>query len=167
MISPVKGICVDCKEFSDEMGLKASVRWLSKKKPPLCNYHNILRKKKNKKRVSVKRTVLKPRRATGERQVFQAMWDKDEIKLSYVTGVPLHDQKDGRAYYFSHVLPKGKYPKFRLNPDNIVYMTLSEHGLWENWQFKIKADPALMSKWAHVFELQEKLLKQYHDAFDG
>jgi hypothetical protein len=99
------------------------------------------------------------RKTTGEKDFFESLWNSDKAKVSALTGLPLSDQNDARAHFFAHILPKGKYPKFRLNPDNIMYLELEEHYKWDFERFKCLIDPA----WAHIIELENKLKKQYDE----
>ena len=87
--------------------------------------------------------------------MFREIWD-ERPRVSFVTGKNL-PTIEAYAWYFSHVLPKGKYPELRLVKKNVVFMTLEEHELWENHQYKLKDDPA----WDHVFKLKEELLNDY------
>lgn len=56
------------------------------------------------------------------------------------------------AYYFSHVLSKGAYPELKFFKDNVVFMTLSEHQLWE---FKAQSD--LPPSFDKIKDLAQKL----------
>lgn len=124
----------------------------------------------SKTRTKVKATKSKPkkkyvykRKATGELDLFRRIWDaaidkcepENACPISYVYALPLG--REGLSWYFSHVLPKGRYPEARLDPENIVLKTLEEHELWENHQYKLIDDP----KWRHVFKLKHKLLLKY------
>lgn len=81
-------------------------------------------------------------------------WEREHV--SFVTG--FHLGEEPFTYFFSHVLPKSTYPRFKKNPDNVVFMTLEEHVRWEHHKSMIIDDP----KWKHVFELEAKLKEQYH-----
>jgi len=106
-----------------------------------------------------KKTFTYKRKATGEKELFQRIWEVggtgEDKQVSFVSGVQLGT--DGRSWHFSHVLPKGRYPEARLDEENIVLKTLEEHELWENHQYKLINDP----KWHHVFKLKHKLLLKY------
>lgn len=60
--------------------------------------------------------------------MFRDKW-LNEPHVSFVSGQPIYDDVRSMA----HVLPKGlnKYPHFRLNPANVVFLTPFEHGLWD------------------------------------
>ena len=44
-----------------------------------------------------------------------------------LTGRPI-TVEDARSYQFAHILPKGMFPEYRLNPDNIVLVdSIEQH----------------------------------------
>lgn len=89
-------------------------------------------------------TVRKP---TGERPLFIALWAKCGGK-SEVSGEPLHPPEH-HLFHFqgSHLLPKGTYPDYRLDPRNLVMMTPDEHEHWHRTpRGLLLADP----KWAPI-----------------
>jgi hypothetical protein len=94
----------------------------------------------------------------SEKDVFFKIWSESN-KTSFVTGKILSDPINARAWYFSHVLAKGKakYPMFKYYAKNIVLKEFAEHETWEYKQSTIIDNP----KWKHVFELKEELLKEY------
>lgn len=98
--------------------------------------------------------------ATGELKVFMEIWGslEPEDRVSFVTGFPLEDQHEPRAFYFSHILGKGAYPKFRLYKKNIVFMSYREHHLWDHAKHMVKDNPL----WKKVFELEEELKREYN-----
>lgn len=61
------------------------------------------------------------------------------------------------AHYFSHVLPRSTYPQAKMADDNIVFMTLDEHILWENHKHRIIDNPM----WLKVFQLESELKEKY------
>ena len=102
--------------------------------------------------------------ASGEANMFVEIWEatEPEDRNSFVTGFALEDQHEMRTFYFSHVLGKGAYPKFRLNKENIVFMSLREHHLWDHARWQIRSNPL----WKKVFELEEKLKEDYYAKMD-
>lgn len=100
---------------------------------------------------------------TGEAPVFKEIWDSTphDCRRSFVTGLLLPDVFDMRTFYFSHILSKakGKYPMFKLYPDNIVFMTFDEHQLWEYKKYTIKDS----LNWEHVFKLETDLKLEYDE----
>ena len=144
-LKPTKGDCDQCQESNVWIGKNSgsSGSW--------CLSCLSSRKERPKK----KSTLNKVRKPTGEKALFEALWNTRN-RRSYVTGRPLGNE--ARVHFFSHILPKGAYPKFRLFDRNIQFMTLEEHTMWENYKYKIKDDP----KWKHVFELEQELKELYH-----
>ena len=44
-----------------------------------------------------------------------------------LTGCPI-TVEDARSYQFAHILPKGMFPEYRLNPDNIILVdSIEQH----------------------------------------
>jgi len=154
-----KGICNECAIECDILGVDPPERWIVNKSKNLCKFHKMVKSTKFQK--TIRRASLKKhfKKATGEGILFKEIWEavEPEQRVSFVTGLPLPDQHEMRSYYFSHVLTKGSRPELRLVKENIVFMTLEEHQLWETGKHKIKADPKLYALWKHVFELAEKL----------
>jgi hypothetical protein len=60
--------------------------------------------------------------------------------------------------FASHVLSKGAYPGFRLNPKNIVLKTYEQHQAWEFSKHKLRGLP----EWEWVFKLEELLRQEYY-----
>lgn len=148
---PYKGECVDCNVAAQSLGYsRMPEKWILQKNPPRCQYHKDLVKKKN------KPSKAKVRKVTGEGNMFVEIWEERE-HVSFVTGLIL-PTPDPRTYYFSHVLTKGAYPKFRLNKENIVFMTLKEHQIWEFRRHTVKDH----EDWKKVFQLALKLKREYN-----
>lgn len=62
--------------------------------------------------------------ATGEKELFFRIWE-ERPHYCFVTGQWLGHEPDIRM--FAHVLPKGGYPRYRLNPENIVLVKPEVH----------------------------------------
>lgn len=58
------------------------------------------------------------------KDVFMKIWMKRPHK-SEVSGEYLGSE--AMSTYFHHILPKSKYPEFRLDEENIILLTLDEH----------------------------------------
>ena len=118
--------------------------------------------KKQREKASIK-AIKKESGEPKEADVFKEIWEslKPNERKSFVSGKILRDNENARAWYFSHVLPKGKnkYPMFKYYKKNIVLKEFEENQLWENHQYKLKDNPL----WDHVFELKENLLKEYEE----
>ncbi len=67
------------------------------------------------------------------KDVFMKIWMKRPHK-SEVSGEYLG--KEAMSTYFHHILPKSKYPEFRLEEENIILLTLDEHSNVENDMYK-------------------------------
>jgi hypothetical protein len=81
----------------------------------------------NRKKKGIKKTKVKAKKKTGELDLFYCLWEKREkqceccdIHLAYFNVI-----------YFSHILPKGAYPTFRLREDNISIMCEKCHYDWD------------------------------------
>jgi hypothetical protein len=63
----------------------------------------------------------------NQKVLFEFVWATRE-HVSEISGKPLLPRHDYRWHWqFAHVLSKGTYPSFKLNPDNIMLMLLEEH----------------------------------------
>lgn len=96
----------------------------------------------------------KPRKKTGELNLFLEIWSERPHK-SQVSGTPL--QFDVRC--FSHLLSKGAYPSLRLVKENIVLKTPQEHHDYQFNEHKIKDLP----EWKWVFEKKAELKLNYYE----
>jgi len=84
-------------------------------------------------------------------ELFNYIWETRE-HISELSGEPLLNKGAFQWHWqFLHILPKGTYPKYRLNPENIVLGTVKEH---ENQESIPKFQ-----------ELKSKLKRQYYDEF--
>lgn len=71
-------------------------------------------------------------------EMFNWIWDY-RFHVSELSGEPLVEK--GHLYWhwqFLHVLPKGSYPHYKLNSDNILLGTVKEHDTQEH--FKVFQD---------------------------
>lgn len=92
---------------------------------------------------------FKPRKKTGELKIFKEIWNERE-HVSQVSGKHLGEFN---VCFFSHILNKGHYPRFRLDKRNIVLKTTKEHQSWETRRHELKE----LEEWKWVFELRDKL----------
>lgn len=161
------GICCECNDGKEKR--------LAKRNPPLCGYHYAIeqRKKSAEKNKDKPKKAQKPlkkmaltykRKATGELQMFEVIWDNMGMKhKSFISGEEI---KVFNVRNFAHVLPKAqnRYPKFKLNPENVVLLTYDEHFLWDNGsREKLRHLP----EWKKMFELEAELKKQYEELERG
>jgi len=81
-------------------------------------------------REDFKAPTIKPRKTTGELDVFKEIW-AERPHRSEISGRAL-DKYEGTEFFpniFLHILDKKNWPKYRLNKDNIMLGTPWEHML--------------------------------------
>ena len=89
----------------------------------------------------------------NQTEMFNDIWETREHK-SELTGKPLFNKNHYKWHWqFLHVLPKGTYPKYKLNPDNILLALPDEHGNQETYKI-------FQQKKA---ELQREYYKKYYN----
>ncbi len=116
--------------------------------------------KKSKK--PLKRTPLKKvKKATGEKDVFEIVLERlGDIE----TRCFVCDEKIRLITHhnFAHILRKGRYPKARLDPNNIRIMCYKIDGTGCHSKFDFSPRSELKgADWERVFELENILKKQY------
>ena len=76
-----------------------------------------------------------------QKQMFQQIWN-DREHVSEVSGRPLLPQGHPQWHWqFAHVLSKGAFPRYKLNPNNIMLMLPEEHERQEQFDaFQRKKD---------------------------
>ena len=79
---------------------------------------------------------------------FTEIWKKRPHR-SEVSGVYLG--KEPSSAFFHHILPKNKYPKIRMDEENIILLTLDEHA-------DVESD---MYKYDIINQRRTKLLKKH------
>jgi hypothetical protein len=116
----------------------------------------------NKKRLNDRK---EPKKSSGQLDLFYEIWAERE-RVCFVSGQKLTESptKDKGRWVscFSHLLPKGTFPKFMLRKDNIVLLSPKMH---EDWHTKGKSellDGPHGEKWKELFELKAKLSLEYH-----
>jgi hypothetical protein len=116
----------------------------------------------NKKRLNEKK---ESKEGTGELDFFHKIW-AERPHVCEISGRKINERPDldmGRwVSCFSHILPKGSFGRYRLNPENIVLMLPELHHQWHS-----KGRIELISgkygeKWAEVFEKKIELTLRYH-----
>lgn len=102
-----------------------------------------------------KKGLNKSRKPTGELEIFKQIWEErgpySQINQEFLG--------EFNVCFFSHILPKGKYPKFRLNKENIILKSFDQHYNWEHNKRGIINNP----EWKKIFELEEILKIQYKE----
>lgn len=159
-----KGICVEC----------GKERPFGKPSLKLCIYCNKKRLEKRKqiqgkeKQPKIQKMLdsgqikrankTKPpkRKNTGEKELFLQIWE-ERPHVSEISGKSLGNEP--KAIYFFHILGKGAYPAYKLNPDNIILTTEQEHIDWHSMgkDDLIQKEP----KFKKVFEKYETLKSRY------
>jgi 5-methylcytosine-specific restriction endonuclease McrA len=94
---------------------------------------------------------------TSQKELFRKIWREREPECS-VCEEPLYDPP--KSYYFSHVLPKGTYPEFKLFPENIILLCLDCHQKLDHNTHLAKQDRAFDWVFALKEELKVTLLRQ-------
>jgi 5-methylcytosine-specific restriction endonuclease McrA len=120
-----------------------------------CNYE----RKQAKKKAAGKKTgpYKYKREATGEANIFEIVLEKNE-PICYVCKERISLIM---AHNFAHVLPKGRYPKARLDPNNIRILCYKfGQGCHERWDFGVKAE-LTGDGWDRMKALAEELKKEY------
>jgi hypothetical protein len=79
---------------------------------------------------------------------FTEIWKKRPHR-SEISGTYLG--KEASSAFFHHILPKNKYPKIRMDEENIILLTLDEHA-------DVESD---MYKYDIINQRRTKLLKKY------
>jgi hypothetical protein len=84
---------------------------------------------------------------------FKEIWD-ERPHYSEVSGEFLGDEFN--VCFFSHILTKASYPRFRHEKKNILLMSFNEH---QSWEFTDRKDP----KWNEARDLAEELVIEYYN----
>lgn len=139
----VWGKCTEC-------GDEAEKRLVSRKSS-LCLYHfrKVRKGGTGIKPVSEKQQVV----LADDQKMYREIW-RERKHVSEISGKPLGDKL--KPVFFSHILAKGIYPKFRHRKDNIILMTEVEHFTWE---FGDRKHP----NFDLVKERYQKLLEEYNN----
>ena len=103
----------------------------------------------------VKKSYKFKKKATGEKELFLKIWEaRPHFCQICLTPIP-----EATPSNFPHILPKGlnKYPKFKLNEDNILLSCEDCHHKWDNQRYSITTHP----DWTWVFLKEDHLKRQY------
>lgn len=116
----------------------------------------------NAKRLNDRKQSKEP---SGQLAVFEEIWQERE-RICFVSGQKLTEspQKDMSRWVscFSHILPKGSFPKFMLRKDNIVLLTPKMHNDWHTKGKSELLEGQHGDKWKELFEMKAKLSLEYH-----
>lgn len=102
------------------------------------------------------------KKTTGEKDIFEVVLDRYE-------DTPIHCFVCNKKltlithHNFAHILRKGLYPKFRLNPDNIQILCYNIEGTGCHTKFDFNPRSEIIDKpeWKPILELEQKLKKEY------
>lgn len=153
MFKPHYGTCSKCEKDEQLIVVKRGIC-------QRCNYEE----KQAKKKSEGKKTGYKyVKTATGEKDVFQEILDSYDDKPIYCFVCKKRLTLITHSN-FAHVLPKGKYPKHRLNPDNIrlLCFDINTGGCHRKYDFSAKSDLENDPNFKEILELREKLKKEYN-----
>jgi hypothetical protein len=105
--------------------------------------------------VKPKKGLTYKRKATGEKEIFEQIWN-ERPHFCQICFTPIGEATPSN---FPHILPKGqnKYPKMKLDKQNILLGCEDCHVLWDNKRKSILQHP----DWQWVFELEECLKEKY------
>jgi len=152
MFEPHYGDCIECKKSDQLIVVKAGLC-------QRCNY----KKKQDKKKSEGKKTggYKYVRKVTGEGNLFEDVLNNldDEATTCFVCGIPVPLVTH---FNLAHVLAKGKYPAFRLNPDNIRILCYNIQGTGCHSKYDHSPHSELKGEgWEKLFELRDRLKKEY------
>lgn len=127
-------------------------------------YDGSLCVKCNAKRLRDKKEKKEPVGLKGEWACFLKIWG-ERPHVSEVSGKPLGNVL--KPIFFSHLLSKSPsaYPKYKLNPENIMLKTADEHVAWHSCSRKdlVAKNP----QWQKVLDKYELLKEQYIKEFES
>lgn len=84
-------------------------------------------------------------------QMFNYIWDTRD-HVSEISGKPLLNRNNFKWHFqFAHVLSKGQYTKYKLNPNNIMLMLPEEHEKQETFPKFIEKRDELKRKYYKEF----------------
>lgn len=95
----------------------------------------------------------KKRTPTGEINTLDRLI-RERGAFSEISGAPLVPKGHPRYHWqIFHVLSKGEYPEYRLDPENILLTTPEEQDVWTTRKWTLRNNPT----WAHVFAREAAL----------
>lgn len=138
-----------------------------------CNFENKQKKRKTEGKSTGKYRYS--RKSTGEVDVYEKVLENlpDYETRCFVCGIRVSVVTHNNM---AHVLPKGKYEKFRLNPDNIVILCHSPisrlredgsptNGCHSDWDTKPRSE-LTDTMWDKMFELEANLKSEYKRKYE-
>lgn len=103
---------------------------------------------------------------TKETEMYTDIW-LNSPHYSYISELPIYTMHPKNN---AHILPKAlnKYPKYRLNPENVVLLTEEEHHVFDNGditdreKYKRKYP---QTNWDKLFKLRDRLKAEYNKTY--
>jgi len=154
MFKPHYGACSACPRTEVMIPVKSG----------MCVYCNYEKKQKSKKAAGKKTSTYKyTREATGEGEMFREIALNtvgDEATTCFVCGIRIAVVTH---HNMAHILAKGKYPAFRLNPDNIKILCYNYQGTGCHSKLDARPRSEIINdpKWQKLFELEAELKEEY------
>lgn len=145
-IKPKNKTCIECG--SDKQP------WYSKRRCKMCASKSYAKATARNARANYK--------PTGEREVFLEKWNslEPEQRLSWLSGRPIYRFN---VSCFAHLAAKGEYEYLRLEPENIVLVTMKEHWLQHYGTIKQKDEYAAANgfSWEKFEEAVKQILVKF------
>lgn len=89
----------------------------------------------------------------NQKELFLKIWNERdhvcELCDKYLGEIP-------NAWFFSHILSKGAYPAYKLNPENIMLNCMDCHTEWD------AGDPTKCKHHQKFFDKKEQLIQSYY-----
>ena len=109
----------------------------AKSESEFCFKHKPKKKLANdrglKKSARTVKTTVRAGKPNKDHLFFKQIW-KERPHKSEISGRYLG--KEASSAFFHHILPKNKYPEFRLDEENIILLTIDEHANVESDMYK-------------------------------
>jgi len=121
----------------------------------------------NKTSKGIKKTKKKVKKAYGfasEKELFLYLWERSDKKCMISGKTLKHFEGTPKFWHmFAHILGKGAYPSYRLNPDNVWIVHPDVHDLYDNRG----SDKQKKSEYdlSPMYKAKERLKKQYYKDF--
>ena len=87
-------------------------------------------------------------------QIYEKRGGKSDLTWTY------YNEEELQSFQFAHILPKGMYPEYRLNPENIVFVDSIEQHQWVDRT--VARNKAIFKEWIdrgvarqHLAEMRE------------
>jgi len=101
-------------------------------------------------------------RLLNQFEFFKEIWsERDHISFLSNRPIKYFDVKS-----FAHILPKGKFTKYKYNKDNIILLLPEEHTLLDQGTEKQRVEYSKKwgCNWDKIYMLREHLIKLYYDS---